>query len=108
MILEKIPSITVEGKEIAPPSKITVGLYRAIVKSNTRLGELPDSEEKLCRMVEICLEDLAYIYGVDKEILTDELELADVLPLRRDIAEFVTQEVTRKLADIPNAEAAAE
>ena len=108
--MEKLESIIIEGKEIKPPEKITVVLYRQLVHSDREIARLRDDEKQneVVDLVDIALEDLSFAYGVEADILARELPLADVITLRRKLANAVSKEVFAGLSQIPNGEAATE
>ena len=101
------PTITLEGQAYKLPEKITMSLYRQITNNNAVLNEIISGNSN-ADMVEICADDLAVAFGVDKELLAKELDIADILPTRRDVAEIVLGKVTSKFQQIPNGEAAKE
>ena len=93
------PKLILNGKEYSP-KRPTMKLWRAIVEHDAETANLTISEI-LSRRVEI----LAAVYGVDVEILEENIDVSDVLPAYNAAAKWILSLVFEKLEKIPNAAA---
>lgn len=91
--------LKLNGKEYSP-KRPTMKLWRAIVEHDAETSNLAISEI-LSRRVEI----LAAVYGVDVEILEENIDVSDVLPAYSAAAKWILGLVFEKLDKIPNAAA---
>ena len=105
--MDKQPILTVNGKDYFMPEKINMLLYRQITEHNDVINDIIDGKTKV-DLLEVCLDDLAFVYGVDKDLLGSELDIAEILPTRRAVAKVVSDRVASKFNQIPNGEAAEE
>lgn len=90
------PVLKLNGKE-HQPKRPTMKLWRAIVEHDAETANLTISEI-LSRRVEI----LAAVYGVDVEILEENIDVSDVLPAYNAAAKWILGLVFEKLEKIPN------
>ena len=93
------PKLTLSGKEYSP-KRPTMKLWRAVVEHDAETANLTISEI-LTRRLEI----LAAVYGVDAEILEENIDVSDVLPAYNEAAKWILGLVFEKLDKIPNAAA---
>ena len=93
------PKLTLSGKEYSP-KRPTMKLWRAIVEHDAETANLTISEI-LSRRLEI----LAAVYGMDAEILEENIDVSDVLPAYNEAAKWILGLVFEKLEKLPNAAA---
>ena len=93
------PKLTLSSKEYSP-KRPTMKLWRAVVEHDAETASLTMAEI-LSRRLEI----LAAVYGVDTEILEENIDVSDVLPAYNEAAKWILGLVFEKLDKIPNAAA---
>ena len=93
------PVLKLNGKEYSP-KRPTMKLWRAVVEHDAETASLTMAEI-LSRRLEI----LAAVYGVDIEILEENIDVSDVLPAYNEAAKWILGLVFEKLDKIPNAAA---
>lgn len=84
------PTITIDGKEI--PMKTKARMWRTVTEF-----QLNHEDGKPENLVEEYCEVIAAAYGVPVEEVLDNMELEDVIPTYRAIAEIVNKGLTAKL-----------
>ena len=93
------PVLKLSGKEYSP-KRPTMKMWRAVVEHDAETASLTMAEI-LSRRLEI----LAAVYGVDVEIIEENIEVSDVLPAYNAVAKWILGLVFEKLDKIPNAAA---
>ena len=92
------PKLVLNGKEHTP-KRPAMKLWRAIVEHDAETSNLTISEI-LSRRLEI----LSEVYGVDSELLEENIDISDVLPAYNEAAKWVLSLVFEKLDKLPNGE----
>ena len=92
------PKLTLSGKEYHP-KRPTMKVWRAIVEHDAETANLSIAE-LLAHRVEI----LSAIYGVDVEIIEENIDISDVLPAYNEAAKWILSLVFEKLDKLPNEE----
>ena len=93
------PKLILNGKEHSP-KRPTMKVWRAIVEH--------DSESKglsISNILSHRVEILSAIYGVDSEIIEENIDISDVLPAYNEAAKWILSLVFEKLDKLPHAEA---
>ena len=93
------PKLMLSGKEYSP-KRPAMKMWRAIVEHDAETKEMTIAEI-LSHRVEI----LSAIYGVDLEIIEENIEISDVLPAYNAVAKWVLSLVFEKLDKLPNGRA---
>lgn len=94
------PKITLKGKTYTAPSP-KVKLWREVTKFKDKFGDKEQGDEEALSEMERLIAAAFNHPEISAEIIEEELDLDEFVPLFYQIASWVAEAVSRKMTELP-------
>ena len=95
------PTITLKGKTYtAPPPKVK--LWREVTRFKDKFGDKEQGDEEALSEMERLIAAAFNHPEITAEVIEEELDLDEFVPLFYQIAGWVAEAVSRKMTELPN------
>ena len=105
MKIEK-PSLKLGGKTYKMPDHISMKTWRTVEKwaeDYAKLAREKDADYSALDEVDACLDNLALIYGIDRDTIEDGITPEEIFPAHAKAIDYVRTRIYKALEDIPAA-----
>lgn len=97
------PTMTLAGKEVKAPEHISMKTWRAIEKWAEDYAKQTQEKVEQSPLDEIdsCLDNLALIYGIDRDTIEGDIAPEDVFPTHAKAVDYVRTRIYKALEALP-------
>ena len=103
MKIEK-PNLKLAGKAYKMPDHISMKVWRTVEKwaeDYSKLIQSKDNEYSALDEEDACLDNLALIYGIDRDTIEESITPEEIFPAHAKALDYVRTRIYKALEDVP-------